>query len=84
MPTKKKRVNLSLSDQVYADLQEYKEKTGITNDATCCVLLITKQLHAEKENAAIMEFAKRIPLEELEKLSKLGLAQLKAEADKVE
>ena len=36
MPTDKKRINLSIPEEVYERLAKYKKKNGITSDAGAC------------------------------------------------
>lgn len=82
MPTSKKRVNLALSDEVYERLQRYREKNGITSDAGACVMLIVQQLDEIENNEKMMDMMSRFSLEELQKLSNLGLAMIQKEAQK--
>lgn len=44
MPSDKKRINLTVPDAVYQQLQVYKESNGLTNDATACLQLIVQRL----------------------------------------
>ena len=37
MPSDKKRINLTIPDEIYERLQAYKNETGIVNDATACL-----------------------------------------------
>ena len=46
MPSDKKRINLTIPDEIYERLQAYKNETGIVNDATACLQLIVQQLNA--------------------------------------
>lgn len=82
MPTIKKRVNLALSDDVYERIQKYREKNGITSDAGACVMLIVQQLEAIETNEKMMDMMSRFSLEELQKLSNLGLAMIQQETQK--
>lgn len=82
MPTIKKRVNLALSDDVYERIQKYREKNGITSDAGACVMLIVQQLDAIETNEKMMDMMSRFSLDELQKLSNLGLAMIQQEAQK--
>ena len=34
MPSDKKRVNLTIPDDLYQRIQEYKQRQGVTNDAS--------------------------------------------------
>ena len=44
MPSEKKRINLTVSDEVYEKLQQYKDENGLQNDATACLHLMVLQL----------------------------------------
>lgn len=44
MPSKKKRIGLTVPDDVYVLLQHFKHENGILNDAAACMQLIVKQL----------------------------------------
>lgn len=79
MPTKNKRVNLALPDAVYERLQKYKEKNGITSDAGACAMLVVRQLDAIEETEKMMDMMSRFSLDELQKLSNMGLAMLQQE-----
>ena len=48
MPSDKKRINLTVPDHIYMQLQEYKVAHGITNDASACMQLIVQQLRAQE------------------------------------
>ena len=43
MPSDKKRINLTVPDDVYTLLQEYKREACVSNDATACLQLIVLQ-----------------------------------------
>lgn len=82
MPTTKKRVNLALSDDVYERITAFMKKNGITSVAGACVMLIVQQLDAIDDNTKMMDFISHFPLEELQKLSNLGLAMVQQEIKK--
>ena len=50
MPSDKKRINLTVPDDVYTLLQEYKREACVSNDATACLQLIVLQLKAQKKS----------------------------------
>ena len=77
MPTDKKRVNLSIPDAVYERLLVYKQKNGITSDASACLQLITRQLDNIEHGEMMMKVASKFSLEELQQMSNLGLATMK-------
>lgn len=82
MPTTKKRINLSIPDDVYERLQLYKEKNGITSDATACLQLIIRQLNGLEQTEAMFSLMKNCSIEQLLELSQVGLVDLKALIDK--
>lgn len=45
MPTKFKRINLTIPDVLYERLQTYKDRNGICRDATACLSLLTQRLN---------------------------------------
>ena len=82
MPTSKKRVNLALSEDVHERITAFMKKNGITSTAGACVMLIVQQLDAIDNNAKMMDFISQFPLEELQKISNLGLAMVQQESQK--
>lgn len=84
MPTKNKRVNLAIPDAVYERLLKYKEKNGILSDAGACLMLVVRQLDAIEESEKMMDMMSRFSMEELQKLSNLGLAMIQQETQKNE
>ena len=44
MPSDKKRINLTIPDELYVRLQAYKNEQGISSDARACLQLIVQQL----------------------------------------
>lgn len=81
MPTTKKRVNLSVPDMLYERIQHYKEKNGITSDASACLQLITRQLDGIDNTEKMLRVASGFSLEELQQLSNAGIGALKIMAD---
>lgn len=77
MPSTKKRINLTISDEVYERLQAFKRKNGITNDAAACTQLMIAQLNALENSSAMYDLLKRCSIEELMELSKTGLVDMK-------
>lgn len=82
MPTDKKRVNLTLTDEIYEKLQAYKKKNGLTNDATACLSLVVKQLGAQEMNELLLRAMQNMTLEQIQEMSSDGLSYLKGEIDK--
>lgn len=77
MPTKKKRVNLSLSDEIYARLQLYKAKYGIENDATACLQLVVQQLNNLDNSERMLSLINQTSVETFMKMSKEGFEYVK-------
>lgn len=83
MPSDKKRINLTVSDEIYEQLQEFKQKNGISNDAGACLQLITKQLKAQREMESMLEIVKKFSIDDLQQFSSEGLAIVKRAADEM-
>ena len=77
MPSDKKRINLTVPDDVYDLLQEYKRNACISNDATACLQLIIRQLKAEAGKQAVMKLFENLSLEQLQQFSNEGLGIIK-------
>ena len=82
MPTDKKRINLTIPDPIYQKLLAYKERNGITNDATACLQLVTQQLKAQEESELMLKLLRETPADQLLKLSNQGLSEIKEALDK--
>lgn len=81
MPTDKKRINLSIPEEVYERLTKYKKKNGITSDAGACLQLIVRQLDAIDSTEAMLDIVRKFSVDELNQLSEQGMTQLKGLAD---
>jgi hypothetical protein len=46
MPSDKKRINLTVPDEVYQAIQAFKAENGLYSDATACMQLLVLQLNA--------------------------------------
>ena len=82
MPTDKKRINLTIPDPIYQKLLAYKERNGITSDATACLQLVTQQLKAQEESELMLKLLREAPADQLLKLSSQGLSEFKDALDK--
>ena len=78
MPSDKKRVNLTIPDEIYERLQVYKQKMGITNDATACFQLIVQQLTAQENGEVMIKLLRELSVEQLLQASREGLEEVKA------
>ena len=77
MPTEKKRINLSIPEDVYERLTKYKKKNGITSDAGACLQLIVRQLDALDQSEAMLDMVRRFSKEELQMFSAQGAGMFK-------
>ena len=81
MPSDKKRINLTVPEDIYQDLQEFKSENGISNDASACLQLVICQLRAEKNSKVMLDVMRKFSPEELERFSAEGLRTLKGVVD---
>lgn len=72
MPSTKKRINLTVPDVIYEQLQKYKEDNGITNDAGACLQLIVQQLRSVEQSQIMMKAFMSMSPEEAAALSAEG------------
>jgi hypothetical protein len=77
MPTTNKRVNLTISDDIYEKLQKYKQKSGLGSDATACLQLVTLQLQAQETNEQLLKLMQNLTTEQLKAISNDGLEYIK-------
>lgn len=79
VPSDKKRINLTVPDDIYDRLQRYKTKNGLSSDATVCLQLIVRQLNADDSSEAIFKVVQGMSFNQLSALSKEGYNELQAE-----
>lgn len=84
MPTTNKRINVTIPDNIYERLLAYKQKNGITSDASACLQLIIRQLDSIAEGEQMMKLMSKFSLDDLKQISDLGLTQIKTALDKKE
>lgn len=77
MPTTNKRINLTVTDQVYERIEAYKTKNGITSDAAACLQLIVRQLDSIDNLEKMMQIVSRFEPEQLQETINLGYEQFK-------
>ncbi len=77
MPSTKKRVNLTIPDEVYERLQAYKAKYGLSNDATACLQLIVQQLNGLDRTELVFNYISKNSVEALSQMSFEGFSALK-------
>lgn len=83
MPSTKKRINLTVPDNIYEDLQAFKLENGLENDATACLQLIVQQLNARRDGKTFLKMIQETPLEVLMQTSREGIAFVKDELNKL-
>ena len=79
MPSDKKRINLTVPDEIYAQLQAYKRENGLESDATACLQLVVQQLKAHENGKLMMQLFRESSVEQLMQISKDGLSFVKEE-----
>ena len=74
MPTKNKRINLTVPEPLYEKIQAFREENGITSDASACIQLIGAQLRGLEMTKQMIEAMKHIPPEQLKAIASGGVA----------
>lgn len=82
MPSDKKRINLTIPDELYVRLQAYKNEQGISSDASACLQLIVQQLNGLEQSKAMLRLVNNCSVEQLNKLSMEGLTLTKSVLEK--
>ena len=82
MPSHKKRINLTIPDELYVRLQAYKNEQGISSDASACLQLIVQQLNGLEQSKAMLRLINNCSVEQLNKLSMEGLTLTKSVLEK--
>lgn len=81
MPSEKKRVNLTIPDDLYDRLQDYKKKYGITSDAGACFQLIVRQLDSIDNGEKMMQMVSRFTADELQQMANFSIPVFKQMVD---
>lgn len=82
MPSDKKRINLTIPDELYVRLQAYKNEQGISSDASACLQLIVQQLNGLEQSKAMLRLINNCSVKQLNKLSMEGLTLTKSVLEK--
>lgn len=77
MPSDKKRINLTVTDEIYDRIQLYKTKYGILNDAGACLQLIVQQLNGLENVERMNKLVQSMNETEIAEISKNGLLAFK-------
>lgn len=81
MPSDKKRINLTVPEDLYDRLVAYKKKNGISSDAGACLQLIVRQLDALDNTELMLDMVRKFSVDELKQISDQGIVQFKGIAD---
>jgi hypothetical protein len=73
MPTKNKRINLTIPEELYEEIQIFKKESYITTDSAACIQLIKGRLKAFAEGKVMIEALKKMSPEDLDNISREGL-----------
>lgn len=76
MPTKNKRVNLTIPDVLYEKIQQFKLENGISSDASACVQLISMQLRGQETTKQMFAMIRTLSPEQLKVLYEQGYQDL--------
>ena len=76
MPTKNKRINLTIPEPLYEQIAAFRDENGISSDAGACLQLIRAQLRGLETSKAMLQAMRQFTPEQLEQLSKEGLSAL--------
>ena len=84
MPSDKKRINLTVTDELYARIQEYKKEPGVSGDASACLQLIVQQLNNLENSKVMLQLLRNCSVEQLTAISQEGFTELKSAVEKQE
>ena len=76
MPSDKKRINLTVPDNIYHKLLQYKEDNGLTSDATACLQLIVQQLKSQENSKALFRMMATITEDDYRVMAQDGYATI--------
>lgn len=82
MPSDKKRINLTVPEDVYSKLQAYMSENGLVNDATACLQLVVQQLRGYEQMKVLYNTMQNMTKEQLQAISAEGTGFIKDELDK--
>lgn len=82
MPSTKRRINLTVPEDIYVQLRNYMAENGLVNDATACLQLIVQQIRAQENAKIIMSYLQNTSLEQLQNAASEGAVQAKELFDK--
>ena len=77
MPSKNKRINLTVPDDIYQRILAYKDANGILSDTSACYQLMIQQLNAYDQQKLLLEYIKNHSTDDLQKTASDGMKYLK-------
>ena len=72
MPTKNKRINLTIPEDLYEEIQKFKQEYFIASDSSACLQLIKGRLKGLEDSKAVILAMQKMSPEDLENISKEG------------
>ena len=72
MPTKNKRINLTVPEPLYERILAFREENGITSDASACIQLISAQLRGLETSKVMLQAMQKCTPEQLMQLTQEG------------
>lgn len=79
MPTRNKRINLTVPEILYEKIAVFREENGISSDASACIQLISAQLRSQENTKAMLQAMQMLTPEQLDRMSKEGIGALREE-----
>lgn len=73
MPTKNKRINLTVPEPLYEKIMAFKDENGIASDAGACLQLISAQLRGLETTNQMMEALKHLSPEQMKSIASIGI-----------
>jgi len=79
MPTKNKRINLTVPEPLYEKILAFREENGIASDASACIQLISAQLRGQENMKVMLQAMQQYSPDQLMQLTKEGYDALREE-----
>lgn len=73
MPTRNKRINLTVPEPLYEKILAFREENGIASDASACIQLISAQLRGLETTKQMMEAMKHLTPEQIKSITNIGI-----------
>lgn len=79
MPTRNKRINLTVPEVLYEKIAAFRDENGISSDASACIQLISAQLKSLENTKAMLQAMQMLTPEQFDRMSKEGISALRNE-----